>query len=107
MAILVASHPAAAIPINPVDGGGPTIIDITGSLRVGTASLVGPATGVPLPGIDIGGKTNRVSQSGVVRAVVSAPNAEATHGRDSRMEGCECTSKSKTDKHTTWICVQQ
>lgn len=57
--------------------------------------------------MNVAGRSYRVSQGATVRAVVSAPAAKATHGRDSRIEGCECTYRSKTDKHTTWMCVEQ
>lgn len=84
-----------------------TIVHVTGNVRIGSDSSLGPDTGVPLPALYIGGTKLRVSQGGVLRAVVSAPNVHATHGRGSRVEGCECTQRSKTDKHTTFVCVDQ
>jgi hypothetical protein len=85
---------------------GPAVINVTGSLRISTASVLAPASG-PMPAVNVGGRLYRVSQGATVRAVMSAPFAKATHGRDSRIEGCECSLRSKTDKHTTFICVDQ
>jgi hypothetical protein len=48
-----------------------------------------------------------VSQGATVRAIVSAPHAKATHDRDLLIEGCQCSYQSKTDKHTTFGCVDQ
>jgi hypothetical protein len=85
--------------------GAPTI-NVTGSLRVSSGSILAPASGA-MPAVNVGGRLYRVSQGATVRAVVSAPHAKATHGRDSRIEGCECSYQSKTDKHTTFVCVDQ
>jgi hypothetical protein len=86
---------------------GPTIINLTGRLRISSGSALGPDGGSPMPAVNIGGTSYRVSQGARVQAIVSAPFAKATHGRDSRIEGCECSYRSKTDKHTTWMCVDQ
>ncbi len=86
---------------------GSTVLSVTGTLRISTGSVLAPMPGSPMPAVYVGGRGYRVSQGATVRAVVSAPLAKATHGRDSRIEGCECAGRSKTDKHTTWVCIDQ
>jgi hypothetical protein len=83
---------------------GAVLLQITGNLRIGTDSFLGPAVGVPPVGVYVAGKSVRISQSGVAIAKIVAPFAKTTFGRDSKLQGCFCSDQTKSDKHITLTC---
>jgi len=81
-------------------------MNIVGNLRVGTASRFGPAPGFGPIEVVVLGRKVRASQSAVITASITAPNAKISFGRDAAFNGCFCTSQAKSDKHITLTCVE-
>ena len=90
-----------------VEGDGAVTLQIDGSLRIGTDSFFGPVNGAPIIDTYVTGRKVRVSQKAVALARIIAPNARATFGRDSSLDGCYCSDRSKSDKHITLSCRVQ
>ena len=90
-----------------VEGDGAVTLQIDGSLRIGTDSVYGPVNGAPIIDTYVTGRKVRVSQKAVALARIIAPNARATFGRDSSLDGCYCSDRSKSDKHITLSCRVQ
>ncbi len=85
---------------------GPEILQIAGSLRIGTDSYFGPAIGAPPIAAYPSGTKARISQSAHAVAQIEAPVAKITFVRDAMLEGCFCSDESKSDKHITLTCPQ-
>lgn len=85
---------------------GPTTMNVVKTVSVGSGAVVGPAGGVPIPTINLAGRSLRVSQGATLSAKVSAPAAKVTFGRDAMLLGCYCALQSKSDKHITLTCVE-
>lgn len=85
---------------------GRTTIAVAGSVQVGGASYLGPEPpSEPTPLLNVLGLRVALSQSAVVRARVTAPNARLSFQRDATLQGCFCTDVANTDKHITLACV--
>ena len=87
-----------------IEADGAVTLQVDGSLRIGTDSYFGPVNGAPIIDTYVTGRTVRVSQKAVAMARIVAPNARATFGRDSALDGCYCSDRSKSDKHITLTC---
>ena len=90
-----------------VEADGAVTLQIDGNLRIGTDSYFGPVNGGPIIDTYVTGRTVRVSQKAVAIARIIAPNARAAFGRDSALDGCYCSDRSKSDKHITLTCRVQ
>jgi hypothetical protein len=83
---------------------GPVLLQITGSLRIGTDSYFGPNSSSPPIAVYVAGRKVRVSQSAQAIAQITAPFAKISFGRDASLDGCFCSDQSKSDKHITLPC---
>jgi hypothetical protein len=83
---------------------GAVVLQITGSLQVGNESYFGPDTGAPPIVAYVGGTKVRLGANALAVARIVAPNARAAFGRDSRLEGCICSDRMKSDKRITLEC---
>jgi hypothetical protein len=87
-----------------IEAQGPVLMQISGSLRIGTDSYFGPTFGAPPIAAYVAGRKVRVSQSAVAVAQITAPFAKAQFGRDATLTGCFCSDQVRTDKHITLTC---
>ncbi|HEV7730613.1 MAG TPA: hypothetical protein VGR62_00560 [Candidatus Binatia bacterium] len=89
-----------------IEAQGPVVANVVGSVSIGTGSHVGPAGNNPPVHLNVAGHKLRVSQGAVAEAVIRAPFAKVTLGRDSLVQGCFCSESARTDKHITLICEE-
>lgn len=83
---------------------GPVSMNVVNNFAIGTASRVIPASGTTPVRVNAGGKSLRVSQSGLANVAFFAPAARISFGRDAHLVGCFCTDRAKSDKHITLEC---
>jgi hypothetical protein len=83
---------------------GPVTVNVSGTVVIGTAARLAPASGMEPVRVNVAGKAVRVSQSGVANAAFIAPSGRISFGRDALLLGCYCTDRSKSDKHITLVC---
>jgi hypothetical protein len=83
---------------------GPVTIDVEGTVRVGVDSHLEPDAGEPAAIVNVAGKKIKLTQSAVVRAFFTAPNAQIRLGRGATVAGGFCVGSTQTDKHTTLQC---
>ncbi len=84
---------------------GPARLDVTGSVKIGSGSQLGPAQGADPVVLNVQGRTVRLSQNAVANAAVVAPDARISFGRNASLFGCFCTDRAKSDKRISLICL--
>ncbi len=89
-----------------IEAMGPTTINVVGSVAIGTGSQLVPSPGQPPIVLNVRGHKVRLAQNAVAEAVITAPFAKITLGRDSLVRGCFCVDTARTDKHITLICEE-
>ena len=87
-----------------VTGASQSTINVFGVLIVSNGSVFGPASGTPIPEVNVGGRTVRVGQSASLTAFLSAPNALLGIGRLATVHGTFCANTLRTDKGIFLIC---
>jgi hypothetical protein len=83
---------------------GAVTLDVEDTLRVGVDSHVAPAPGQPALQINVAGRRVKFTQNAVVRAFVTAPDAQIRLGRSASVQGGFCVESAQTDKHVTLQC---
>jgi hypothetical protein len=81
------------------------LLQITGSLRIGTDSYFGPNLSSPPIAVYVAGRKVRISQSAEAIAQITAPFAKISFGRDASLDGSFCADQSKSDKHIMLTCA--
>jgi hypothetical protein len=87
-----------------IAGYGRPTINVAGSFGFGAGSTLTTDGNLPVI-LNVAGKKVRISQSAVVYAAITAPNAKLKIQRDGSLFGCYCTNSSTTDKHVSLVCV--
>ena len=82
-------------------------INVVGDVTIGAGSkLWTPPTVNDLPLIlNVGGRRVRISQSVVIEAAITAPQAKLKVQRGGELYGCFCTDRLTTDKNVLLECV--
>jgi hypothetical protein len=83
---------------------GNTTINVTGKVRLANGSILGPTADSPTPILNVLGPQVRVGAGSVMRAILSAPNALLTMGRNARFVGVFCVLRTRSDKGITLEC---
>jgi hypothetical protein len=83
---------------------GASTIGVENNVILGNDSVLGPDVGAPTPVLNVTGKKVRVGTRSIMTAIVSAPNALVSMGRDSVFHGAFCADKMKSDKRITLDC---
>jgi hypothetical protein len=83
---------------------GAVTINVEDSVRVGVDSHMDAAPGQPAIILNVAGRRVKFTQNAVVRAFVTAPNAQIRLGRSANVQGGFCVKSAKTDKHITLQC---
>jgi hypothetical protein len=81
-------------------------MNVVGNVNIGSGSRLMPSIGQPPVVLNVRGKQVRVSQNAVAEAIITAPFAKITLGRDSLVRGCFCVETARTDKHITLMCQE-
>jgi hypothetical protein len=90
-----------------IEAMGPTTINVVGSVSIGTGSQLVPSPPNNLPVVlNVRGHKVRLAQNARAEAIITAPFAKITLGRDSLIRGCFCVDTARTDKHITLVCEE-
>jgi hypothetical protein len=89
-----------------IEAMGPTTINVVGSVSIGTGSQLVPSPTQPPVALNVRGHKVRLAQNARAEAIITAPFAKITLGRDSLVRGCFCVDTARTDKHITLICEE-
>lgn len=87
-----------------VQANGAVTLNVEDTLRVGVDSHLEPLAGQPPLLVNVAGTRIKFTQNAVVRALVSAPNAQIRLGRSATVDGQLCLGSIKTDKQITLQC---
>ena len=85
-------------------GFGRPTINVAGTFAFGAGSSLTTDGNLPVI-LNVAGRKVRISQSAVVYAAITAPNAKLKIQRDGALFGCYCTDNSTTDKNVSLVCV--
>jgi hypothetical protein len=83
---------------------GGAVLNVSGSVVIGTGSQLIPASGMEPVRVNVTGKSVRVSQGAFANAAFIGPQTRISFGRGSLLLGCFCTDREKSDKHITLAC---
>lgn len=89
-----------------IEAMGPVTMNVVGNVSIGSGSRLLSSIGQPPIVLNVRGHQVRVSQNAVAEAIITAPFAKITLGRDSLVRGCFCVETARTDKHITLVCQE-
>lgn len=87
-----------------ITGSERSTINVVGTFRLANASRLTPASGTPTPTMNVAGALVRVSNSSILQAFVTAPDAVLSLGRQATLSGAFCANTSRSDRNVHLFC---